>query len=135
MITPRQARHIRHLVNRIVEEAENPSVQAVHQEVYREYVMIESGYYTPGTETEPDEADEPGYKECKTLLEYGKDCALNVHHMSLEDAYELFDPASVLSEEFRPRSMPVERCKAWVSEEGVTGHTCMQPLPCPIHSK
>lgn len=27
-----------------------------------------------------------------------------------------------------------ERCMKWVCEEGVTGHTCMQPMPCPIHS-
>lgn len=26
-----------------------------------------------------------------------------------------------------------ERCKRWVCEPGVTGHTCLQPMPCPIH--
>lgn len=26
-----------------------------------------------------------------------------------------------------------ERCKKWVCEDGIAGHTCLQPLPCPIH--
>ncbi len=100
-ITPKQARHIRHMVGAIIQTRKVSNYVAgitleVLVERWKLYILIESGF----VDMESGAEQEIGRAEAIALLDYSRDCALNVHHLTLEETHALFPDEALFSSKY-----------------------------------